>query len=78
MNGIVGELVAVVGGHVNGNSLSSSETSPARQGRFMAAISRQGAKMLPPPAKPGRRAEKPKNASPEQVIPLEEGDFKDF
>ncbi|OGP70531.1 MAG: hypothetical protein A2Y80_03755 [Deltaproteobacteria bacterium RBG_13_58_19] len=76
MNGIVGELVAMVGG--NGSNLRSSGSSPVHQGRPLAADRRQGVKMLPPAAKPGRRAEKSKNASPEQVIPLEESDFKEF
>ncbi|MEW6386633.1 MAG: methyl-accepting chemotaxis protein [Thermodesulfobacteriota bacterium] len=76
MNSIVGELVAMVGG--SANHQGSAQLSLAHQGDHLAAAKYQDARMLPPPAKPKRKGEKPRNATPEQVIPLDEGDFKDF
>jgi hypothetical protein len=76
MNSIVEELVAMVGG--NGSHLGSSGTFQVQQRRPKAAVQHQDVKMLPPAAKPGRKAERTKGTSPEQIIPLEDGDFKDF
>jgi methyl-accepting chemotaxis protein len=80
MKGIVGELVAVVGGKNGSNQLRAQagnfkRISLLRRGREEAEPYHQGAVMLPPPAaKPG----KARAVSPKQVIPMDEGEFKDF
>jgi len=78
MKGIVGELVAIVGGS-GGNNLksqagNSNRISLLRKGRKAAELHQQGAMMLPPAAK----AEKALAVSPKQVIPMDEGEFKNF
>jgi len=77
MKDIVGDLVGLVGG--NGNHLKSQPrdlqgTFLSRRIRPASELHCQEARMLPPAAKPGRS----KYAAPEQVIPLDENEFKDF
>ena len=76
MTGIVGELVAMVG--ENGINGHSSGTSLVRRGRPMPAGHQQTAKMLPPAGNHLRSPGKSRGSSPEQVIPLDEREFKEF
>ena len=78
MKGFVGNLVTLVGGSSNGekgnlNSAKSQKRVPARK----------RAKIVPHIPKAGTAvkkivAHKAKEVSPQQVIPLDDGDFKDF
>jgi len=80
MKGVVGELVALVGGngggnHQNGRGGKFKRIALLRQGRNAAELHQHGVLMLPPSA---AKAGKAQPFPPEQVIPMDEGGFKDF
>jgi methyl-accepting chemotaxis protein len=86
MREYVGDLVSVIGSNGNGNKASVSSLSTNGNGRGLrkpsanvhAALPASGAKMTvgKAAARQGKNPWKP--ARPDQVIPLEEGEFKDF
>lgn len=78
MKGMVGDLVIIVGGSGYGNNHRSSGTSLVRRGRSQAAVHQQTVKMLPPAARPAQRGKGSGDTRPEQVIPFDDGDFKEF
>jgi len=73
MKGYVEDLVQVIGGSSSGGSQRSmaSLVRPDRNSGVKRAA-------LPAPKKAGKMAGKKRGSRPEQVIPLEDGDFKDF
>jgi hypothetical protein len=83
-----GDLAALVGGRGDGHGLNPAKDSDSleiRSGPLAAASHRSGnvGKRAPAaPKKKGKKMEeavhKPKAVKPEQMIPLEEGDFKEF
>jgi len=88
MREFVDDLAALVGGRGDGHGLNPAKDSDSleiRSGPLAAASHRSGnvGKRAPAaPKKMGKKMEeavhKPKAAKPEQMIPLEEGDFKEF
>lgn len=74
MKGFVGELVAVVGGS-GGETVSSKQYAVGREKRKQAK--KTGAVIGKATAAPVKKAGG-KEANPEQVIPLDDDDFKDF
>lgn len=76
---VVGDLLVLVGGnsggnHLNGQSVNFNRLSMPRKERNAAQLHQQGALMLPPAAK----KKTARIFSPKEVIPLDEGEFKNF
>ncbi len=83
MKDIVGELIALVGGGRNGKEVRSRGYVAGRERRTAEnVVSPEVRKALPSPAGKdrGRKAasHEGREVRPEDVIPMEEGDFKDF
>jgi methyl-accepting chemotaxis protein len=72
MKAIVEELVALVGGNPNGAECDASATIKASQAQFHSelAVPAKQIKKLP--------VHKANKVSPEQIIPMDEDNFKDF
>jgi methyl-accepting chemotaxis protein len=80
MKGLVGDLVVLVGGKNSGHFQTgpagkSKMISLLRRGREAAEPHHHPAMMLPAP---GAKTGKGRAVSPKQVIPMDEGDFKNF
>ena len=84
MKGFVKELVAVVGGNGKGNGLNHSPASGVRSSEahkpypFDISAGRQFDGLIKKPGEMEMRNGKMKKVRPEQVIPMEEKDFKEF
>jgi methyl-accepting chemotaxis protein len=76
MKGMVGELVSLVGS--NNHHQGSLQTSRVHLKGGGGTRPQQNVKMLPSAPRPGRQAASPKDISPERIIPLDEGEFRDF
>ncbi|MFU8819621.1 MAG: methyl-accepting chemotaxis protein [Desulfurivibrio sp.] len=84
MNGTVRDLMRIVGGMEEEGSVSRSagpalKRPPSRPAAAVRAEHRSRSAALPPPAKPAARPQPGKKSSkPEDIIPMDDGDFEDF
>ena len=72
MKAIVEELVALVGGHPKGVECDASPAIKALQAKFHSELAAPVKKIKKLPV------HKAKEVSPEQIIPMDEDNFKDF